>query len=205
METRLQSVFTAMPGVVNSYDAGRQCVDVIPCITVRISEQDGATDYARLPVLQRVPVVFFGGANGRLTTPVAVGDGCLLVFAGSDIGNWKSFGGTTVDPTSTRLHHPADAFAIVGLFDFAHVPTPAPATQTILHSKYPVLIGSVNAANNVARKADTDAIIGCLTNTAVVSGIAAASLDSGASFVAAVNSYFATHPAPGSQKVFVDS
>lgn len=113
-------IWTAMPGIIESFDADAITCVVQPAImgiTQSVSA-DGTTVTANqvaLPVLVDVPVVFPRGGGYTLTFPVAAGDECLVVIACRCIDAWWQNGG--VQPQlEVRLHHLADGFAIPGPF-----------------------------------------------------------------------------------------
>lgn len=104
-----KTLHTALPGIVQSFDAAKQTARVRPAIK-RVWIDDGPKD---LPDCVDVPVHFPRGGNFVLTFPVAAGDECLLVFAERAIDGWFTDGGTQ-EPSEVRFHDLSDAFAIVG-------------------------------------------------------------------------------------------
>lgn len=106
-------IWTALPGVVVSFDADAVTAVVQPGIGGSVTQQDGSQVPVNLPVLTDVPVVFPRGGGCTLTFPVEEGDECLIVFACRSIDAWAQSGG--VQPaTDARRHDLSDAFAIVG-------------------------------------------------------------------------------------------
>ena len=106
----LKDLHTSLPGIVQSYDAGKQTVSVQPAIK-RIFSEKGETP---LPLCVDVPVCFPGGGDFYLTFPVKKGDDCILVFSERCIDAWYSNGGVQ-PPAEYRTHDFSDAFAIVGV------------------------------------------------------------------------------------------
>ena len=113
MDGRLSELWTAMPGIVESFDPAAETVSVQPAIRGRILQPDGTEKLVALPLLVDVPVVFPGGGGFTLTFPVKPGDECLVVFGSRCIDAWWQLGGLG-DPLETRQHDLSDGFALVG-------------------------------------------------------------------------------------------
>jgi len=105
LDAAVTDVWTALPGVVASYDAASQRVQVQPAP----ADVDGP-----LPLLAGVPVVFPGAGAAGITWPIAKGDTGLLVFCSRSIERWLA-SGDAGDPQSERHHHVGDAVFIPGL------------------------------------------------------------------------------------------
>jgi hypothetical protein len=111
MQSRL---WTALPGIVQKFDAAANTVDVQPSINGIATNADGTTSSLQMPVLLDCPVVWQGGGDCTLTFPIKQGDECLVVFASRCINAWWSQGGVQ-DPPKIRMHNLSDGFALVGL------------------------------------------------------------------------------------------
>jgi protein gp138 len=111
-----KNIHTAIPGIIQSFDAGKQTATVKPAIK-RIWVDNGPMD---LPDCVDCPVQFPRGGFGVLTFPVTAGDECLLVFSERAIDNWYSSGGAQ-EPSEYRLHDLSDGFAIVGVSSLGKV------------------------------------------------------------------------------------
>jgi hypothetical protein len=110
VENRLKELHTALPGIVQSYDATKNTVTVQPAIQ-RVFVKDGPKN---LPLIEDVPAVFPGSGDFVITFPVKKGDECLLIFTERAIDYWYKEGGIQ-QPSQYRLHHLSDAVAIIGL------------------------------------------------------------------------------------------
>lgn len=66
------------------------------------------------PILIDCPVIFLGGGSSFLTFPIAVGDGCLVLFNDRDIDNWYQ-GSSTSGCATSRAHSMSDGIIVVGL------------------------------------------------------------------------------------------
>ena len=110
------SLHCALPGTVEAFDPETRTVSVRPAV-----KQGGIP----LPLIRDVPVFFPGSRDSALTFPVSPGDGCLLVFADSDMDRWFETGGAE-EPASARQHDLPDAFAFVGFSSRPDVPAGLP-------------------------------------------------------------------------------
>lgn len=107
-------IWTALPGIVEKFDADRMTVDVQPTINGVARAQDGSTFDLQMPVIPDCPVMFQGGGGATFTFPIAAGDECLLIFASRCIDSWWGQGGVQ-GQDELRMHNLSDGFAIVGL------------------------------------------------------------------------------------------
>lgn len=106
-------IWTALPGVIDSFDANSQTCVVQPAIKIPVRANDGTVTTAALPPLVDCPVQFPSGGNCTLTFPVAPGDECLLVFASRSVDAWWQSGGVQEQP-ALRMHDLSDGFALLG-------------------------------------------------------------------------------------------
>lgn len=110
----LQNVHTALPGIIEKYDAVTAKADVSPALRKRWTS-DGITTQVDMPVITNVPVIWPRTSKGAITFPLEKGDGVLLIFSERSIDNWLSKGGKS-DQTDSRMFDLSDAIAIPGLF-----------------------------------------------------------------------------------------
>ena len=109
LDGRQAEMWTALPGIVQSFDPAAMTVSVQPAVAGRISDEAGKAASVDLPILPDVPVVFPGGGGFALTFPVAAGDECLVVFASRCIDAWWQSGGVG-EPMEPRMHDLSDAY-----------------------------------------------------------------------------------------------
>lgn len=107
-------LWTALPGIVERFDASRMTVDVQPTINGRAVGSDGAVSSMQMPVLLDCPVLWQGGGGATFTFPVAAGDECLVIFSARCIDAWWERGGMQ-DVRDIRMHNLSDGFALVGV------------------------------------------------------------------------------------------
>jgi hypothetical protein len=113
VDDRLRRVNTCMPGIIESYDAGRREAEVAP----QIDDTYASGDRLTLPVLTGVPVVQLTSADAGLILPIAVGDRVLVLFAQRSMDRWLATGNRDVSGDA-RMHAMSDALAIAGLCPF---------------------------------------------------------------------------------------
>lgn len=114
MDGRLADLWTATPGIIETYDAERQVASVQPALQRPYRGPDGAAAMITLPLLLDCPVYFPSGGGVTLTFPIAKGDECLVVFASRCIDSWWQSGGIQ-PPAEFRMHDLSDGFAFVGV------------------------------------------------------------------------------------------
>ncbi|KWF81313.1 hypothetical protein WL94_28510 [Burkholderia cepacia] len=106
-------MWTALPGVIESFDAGAQTCVAQPAIKIPVRANDGTVTTAALPPVVDCPVQFPSGGNCTLTFPVAAGDECLIVFASRSVDAWWQSGGVQ-EQAALRMHDLSDGFALLG-------------------------------------------------------------------------------------------
>lgn len=113
LEGKQAEIWTALPGIVNSFDPVAMTVSVQPSIKGQIQDENGNTSSVDLPLLPDVPVVFPCGGGFTLTHPIKPGDEVLVIFASRCIDGWWQSGGVGGTPDE-RMHDLSDGIAIVG-------------------------------------------------------------------------------------------
>ncbi|MCA7083383.1 hypothetical protein K7G19_07190 [Cupriavidus sp. DB3] len=106
-------IWTALPGVIQSFDAKAQTSEVQPTIKIPVRKLDGTIESVALPMLVDCPVQFPSGGNCTLTFPVKPGDECLVVFASRCIDAWWQSGGVQ-EQAEIRMHDLSDGFVFLG-------------------------------------------------------------------------------------------
>lgn len=116
----------AMPGVIASFDANKQTVEVDLVIYDRIAvnlpqalaNYSPTTGDIKIPTLIDVPIVLPRGGSGAvgaaLTFPIQPGDECLVIVADMCYNEWFDAGGINNVQQVLRRHDLSDAFAILG-------------------------------------------------------------------------------------------
>jgi len=107
------SLWTALPGIVQSFNPGAMTCVVQPSISLQARASDGTTSPINLPLLLDCPVVFPSGGGATLTFPIKAGDECLVVFSSRCIDGWWQQGGVQ-GQTRMRMHDLSDGFVLVG-------------------------------------------------------------------------------------------
>nr|DAN20218.1 MAG TPA: baseplate component [Caudoviricetes sp.] len=107
-----RSLWTAIPGIVESVDYQEQTVAVQPTIREKVN-LEGEYQWVELPKLIHVPFFIYSGGGYTITMPIQPGDECLVVFADMCIDAWWQSGGIQ-NQIDRRRHDLSDGFAICG-------------------------------------------------------------------------------------------
>ncbi len=107
-----RSLWTAIPGIVESVDYQEQTVTVQPTIREKVN-LEGEYQWVELPKLIHVPFFIYSGGGYTITMPIKPGDECLVVFADMCIDAWWQSGGIQ-NQIDRRRHDLSDGFAICG-------------------------------------------------------------------------------------------
>ncbi|HLH04941.1 MAG TPA: Gp138 family membrane-puncturing spike protein [Bryobacteraceae bacterium] len=149
----------AIPGIVQSFNAAKQTVTVLPALNeeVRIG---GVPTKRPLPLLADVPVVLPRAGGFTLTLPIEPGDECLVVFADMSVDSWWQQGAGSAgasqpqDQATTRRHDLSDGFAIMGCWSQPRV-LPSYSTSSAQLRKDDGTVKIDVAANQVTVTAQT--------------------------------------------------
>ena len=106
-------LWTALPGIILSFDAAALTCEVQPAIQGKKRDEDGSITLVNLPILLDCPVVVPHAGGCSLTFPLKAGDECLVVFSCRAIDLWWQSGGVQ-PPAETRMHDLSDGFVIPG-------------------------------------------------------------------------------------------
>ncbi len=128
----LQStIWTALPGIIQSWDAEKRTARILPALKIKVLQKDGTFIWVMMPELLDCPVHFAGGGGLTLTFPLKAGDECLVVFASRCIDNWWAMGSpgnkTAQEQAEFRMHDLSDGFCIAG---FSSKPKVIPGIST---------------------------------------------------------------------------
>ncbi len=102
-----------MPGIIDSYDATQQTVNVRPAVRECLVDAQGREKWTEIPLLLDVPVCWPRAGGYVLTLPIQPGDECLVCFGDACIDAWWQNGGVQ-NQIDIRRHDLSDAFAILG-------------------------------------------------------------------------------------------
>jgi hypothetical protein len=107
------NLWTALPGIVQSYDHQKGTCVIQASIKVQVTSSDGSTSFVNLPPFPDVPVVYLGGGSFVATFPIQVGDEALVIFSSRCIDGWWQNGGVQAQ-AELRMHDLSDGFALIG-------------------------------------------------------------------------------------------
>lgn len=110
------NMWTALPGIIQSFDPVEKTCTVQPTIQARIkSAGDGSISWINLPILVDCPVFFPSGGGYTLTFPLAKDDECLIIFSSRCIDNWWQSGELFNEQAIMRMHDLSDGFIFAGV------------------------------------------------------------------------------------------
>jgi len=122
LDDRQSTIWTSLPGIVQSYDPATNTCSVLPAIAGWKQSADGSIDNnVTLPLIVDVPVQLIGGGGFVTTFPLAQGDEVLLQFCSRCIDTWAQNGKVQVQ-AELRMHDLSDAVAIPCLWSKPRVP-----------------------------------------------------------------------------------
>lgn len=130
IEGKLAETWTALPGIIESYDPAAQRAVVRLAMLGEFTAPEGYKIYEERPLLPDVPVEFPSGGGFTLTFPVKPGDECVVEFQARDVSSWKQTGGVR-PPLSARMHDLTDAICRVGVRSRKNLLAPPPDAASV--------------------------------------------------------------------------
>lgn len=149
MQGERVTLWTALPGIVQSFDAARMTAEVQPAVMAQVEAADGSKAWVKLPLLVDCPVMFPGAGGFTLTFPVRAGDECLMVFASRCIDLWWQQGGIR-EQADFRLHDLSDGFVVLGPRSQPRMMPGISATDVQLRSDDGAAFVSIAPSGNIA-------------------------------------------------------
>ena len=134
MQTIKAEVWTALPGIVQSFDPAQRTCSIQPAVQSVVTDRDGTRVWMDMPLLVDCPVVFPSGGGVVLTFPVTIGDEVLVIFASRCIDNWWQSGGVQ-QQAELRFHDLSDGFCLPGVESKPNVTGSISTTAAELRSK----------------------------------------------------------------------
>ena len=125
----LASLWTALPGIIQSFNAQEMTCEVQPAIQGKVRNEDGSIALVNLPLLLDCPVIFPRGGGCSLTFPIKQGDECLVIFSARAIDLWWQSGGVQ-PPVEVRMHDLSDGFVLPGPYSQPQV-LPSVSTSAV--------------------------------------------------------------------------
>ena len=107
------SIWTAMPGIIQDYNATANTTTIQVAVKCQVQQQDGTFVWTAPPPLLDCPVVWPRGGGALLTFPVQKGDECLVVFASRCIDMWWQSSQIS-QQAEMRMHDLSDGFCLPG-------------------------------------------------------------------------------------------
>jgi len=115
MEGHQKEVWTALPGIIQSFNPSAMTCTVKPAVLIPLKDPETAEiSQVEIPVLLDVPVIYPSGGGFTLTFPIKNGDECLVIFSSRCIDTWWQNGGYKNQLPLLRMNDLSDGFALVG-------------------------------------------------------------------------------------------
>lgn len=128
------TLWTALPAVVDTFNAGKGTVHAQPTIQAQVFQPNGQWIDTNLPLCHDCPITFPGGGGFSMTFPLAKGNEGLLVFASRCIDSWWQSGGIQKQ-AELRMHDLSDGFFLpTGGMSNALVPSSISTTGAEIRS-----------------------------------------------------------------------
>jgi len=105
---------TTMPARVVEVDLIKNTVGVQPCL---MGQMDNEPQPYMLPIINDVPIQFYGSGGLWVTFEPKLGSYCVLSVSDRSLESWKKSGGI-IDPKLNRHHDITDATAYFGINPF---------------------------------------------------------------------------------------
>lgn len=193
LDARLAQVNTCMPASVTTFDMATQTCSVQPLLRCVYYDEAGARKTEPLPVINHVPVVYFGAGAFSDVFPLEKGDTVLLLFSQASIDRWSDRGGQ-VDPQDERRFHLSDAIALPGLRARAHASSETADGVRVIAGPEIRIGGASDTQPTIMADTFIDALVELFTPIvsgvdSAVSGAGGAASTAFTDFQAAVTSY----------------
>jgi hypothetical protein len=164
LDGRQSTIWTALPGIVQSVDLDAMTCEVQPAIQGTVEDENGVLQSVNLPLLLDVPICFPSGGGFLITFPLAVDDEVLVVIASRCIDAWWQSGGVQ-RPMEARMHDLSDGFAIPGPRSQAALPEGAvSATDLEIRNDAGTTLFSITSGHKFGFENPTTSLKGILTD-----------------------------------------
>lgn len=153
LDSRLEQVYTCLPGEIVSYDPATSTATVQIVIRSPVTdttEADYVDRYEDLAPVPDVPIMWPRANGVSITWPLSAGDGVMVFFSMRDPAMWRGGSGGAANPPSVRLHAPGYAFALPAVGVDGSAPGAASASGLCLAASS-VLLGGSSATSGVLR------------------------------------------------------
>lgn len=151
------AIWTAMPGILQSFDAEKMTCKVQPTIKGIFRLKDGTEKKVTMPECLDVPVQFAAGGGFAMTFPMKEGDEGIIVFASRCIDSWWQNGGIQ-NPAELRMHDLSDGMFIPGIRSVPRVLTDFDTENAVIRSEDNVVQIVVKADEILAKVGDDTSV-----------------------------------------------
>jgi hypothetical protein len=135
IESKLIDVHTGFPAKVQSFDSELQEADIIPVIK-RKKRNTQTPEFANIPLLPSVPVIYPSSSEAALYFPLQKDDYVWVVVAERSLDGWRPQGNIQANPAIPRKFDLSDVYCIPGASpDNARLPSTIHGDALVLHFK----------------------------------------------------------------------
>lgn len=168
LEANQANLWTALPAVVQSFNAAKLTVEAQPTIQGQVFQPDGTWVSTTMPLCVDCPVMYPGGGGFLFTFPIVAGDEGLLVFASRCIDAWWQNGGVQKQ-AELRMHDLSDGFFFpTGGMSQPNIPNDVSANSAQLRTRDGTSFIDLNSVTStITLKAASIALLGNLQMGAV--------------------------------------
>jgi len=118
IDRQLADTHTAIPAIVEAFDASTQMMECVPVIRARKKDTEGNETTELRPKLVKIPLStpYVQMLGFSLTMPVTPGDTVLLIFNERGLDYWQESGDYSDPPEDhgARMHDWTDGIAVLG-------------------------------------------------------------------------------------------
>lgn len=177
LDGRQSTMWMATPAIVTSVNLVAMTLEAQPAIQGTIEDENGNLTFVNLPLLVDVPIHFPGGGGFVFTSPIAVNDEVLIIFASRCIDAWWQSGGVQ-KPMEARMHDLSDGFAIPKVYSqpnvIPNISTTGAQLRNLAGTTYVEISGSGNlklvSTTEIDITAPTVSITGALNVSGDING-----------------------------------
>jgi hypothetical protein len=112
-EDQRTTIWTSMPCIIKEHNTKEGTAKVQIAIKLKHVDEKGKATWVPFPILEDVPVHYYGGGGVTITPPIKDGDEGIIHFNARSIDKWWQQGGVQ-EQTHARMHDISDGWLMPG-------------------------------------------------------------------------------------------
>jgi hypothetical protein len=112
-EDHQTTIWTSMPCIIKEHNVQDNTAKVQIAIKLKHVDEKGKATWVPFPILEDVPVHYYGGGGVTITPPIKDGDEGIIHFNARSIDKWWQQGGVQ-EQTHARMHDISDGWLMPG-------------------------------------------------------------------------------------------